>query len=92
MLKFQSAIEVVSKFNGSYVAKAGDKAGQTINTYGIVTLDDGRAENIEVSVDVWGKVEKGKTYIVSGAYGVTKYGKYWTIEDVLKEVKEKDKE
>lgn len=92
MLKFQSAIEVVSKFNGSYVAKAGEKAGQTIPTYGIVTLDDGRAQNIDVSVEVWGKVEKGKTYIVSGTYGTTKYGKYWVIDDVVKEIKDKDKE
>lgn len=82
MIKIQSAIKVLAKSAGQYTAQS----GAVVPTYSIATISDGRAENVDIPIEVYNKVEEGRTYILEGQIGSTKYGKYWAFKDVLQDI------
>lgn len=82
MLKIQSAIKVLAKSAGQYTSQS----GSIVPTYSVATISEGRAENVDVSADIFNKVEEGRTYIFGGDIGSTKYGKYWSFKEVVKDI------
>lgn len=87
MLKMQSAVMVNGKFEGSYV----NKNGETVPTYGIASICDGRANEMQVNKDIFDAVEEGHRYILEGELGISRYGQYWNFKKVLEDITEKSK-
>lgn len=82
MIKMQSAIKVLGKNAGSYTSAS----GAVVPTYSLATIANGRAENVDVPLEVFQSVEDGRTYILEGDIGTTKYGKYWSFKNVLQDI------
>ena len=87
MLKMQSAVMVNGKFEGSYV----NKNGEQVPTYGIASICDGRANEMQVSKDIFDSVSEGHRYILEGELGISRYGQYWNFKKVLEDITEKSK-
>lgn len=81
MLKIQCALKVLAKNSTVYT-----KDGAQIPAYSVATINEGVAENVNVNIDVFNKVEEGHTYILGGTIGSTKYGKFWHLSEVVKDV------
>lgn len=87
-MKMQIGLHVNGKFTGGYT----NKDGKYVDTYGISTIgEDGRATELQVPVEVYQNVELNKAYVLSGNIGVSRFGQYWNIDGIVKELKPTDK-